>query len=78
MEHNAERGTAPPQRLQISFEHRGSVVTAMQWNISSSKIYIGDDKGRVSVISVSTSRPVYLNSHYPSALPDHFSVHLQD
>lgn len=56
MEHNAERGVAQPQRLQISFEHRGCVVTAMQWNISSSKIYVGDDKGKVSVISVSTSR----------------------
>ncbi|GFS95742.1 hermansky-Pudlak syndrome 5 protein [Nephila pilipes] len=52
MEHNAERGTAPPQRLQISFEHRGSIVTAMQWNISSSKIYIGDDKGRVSTRNI--------------------------
>ncbi|GBL75740.1 Hermansky-Pudlak syndrome 5 protein [Araneus ventricosus] len=56
MEHNAERGAAQAQRLQISFEHRGAVVTAIQWNVSSSKVYIGDDKGRVSVISVSTSR----------------------
>ncbi|KAG8183764.1 hypothetical protein JTE90_002402 [Oedothorax gibbosus] len=56
MEHNAERGVAQPQRLQISHEHRGCLVTAMQWNVSSSKIFVADDKGKVSVISVSTSR----------------------
>lgn len=56
MEHNAERGVAQPQRLQISYEHRGCNVTAMQWNVSSSKVFVADDKGKVSVISVSTSR----------------------
>lgn len=56
MEHNAERGAAQPQRLQLSYEHKGSLVTCMQWNVSSTKLFLGDDKGKVSVISVSTSR----------------------
>ncbi|XP_054720701.1 BLOC-2 complex member HPS5-like [Uloborus diversus] len=56
MEHNSERGAAQPQRLQLSFEHRGSLVTCLQWNVSSSKLFVGDDKGKVSVINVSTSR----------------------
>ncbi|XP_035229892.1 Hermansky-Pudlak syndrome 5 protein-like isoform X2 [Stegodyphus dumicola] len=56
MEHNAERGATQPQRLQLSYEHRGTLISCMHWNMSSSKLFIGDDKGKVSVINVSVSR----------------------
>nr|CAD7439798.1 unnamed protein product [Timema bartmani] len=50
LERNEGRGA---RRVLVSNEHQGSEVTALQWNSSSSEIFIADDVGRVSVLTVS-------------------------
>nr|CAD7257547.1 unnamed protein product [Timema shepardi] len=50
LEQNEGRGA---RRVLVSNEHQGSEVTALQWNSSSSEIFIADDAGRVSVLTVS-------------------------
>jgi hypothetical protein len=39
--------------IQMSVEHHGSEVTALQWNGCSSELFVGDDTGKISVISAS-------------------------
>jgi hypothetical protein len=41
------------RRIQMSTEHHGSEVTAMQWNFCSSELFVGDDSGKISVVSPS-------------------------
>jgi hypothetical protein len=41
------------RRIQMSIEHPGSEVTAMQWNLCSSELFVGDDSGKISVVSPS-------------------------
>lgn len=41
------------RRVQTSAEHHGSEVTALQWNACRSELFVGDDSGRISVISSS-------------------------
>lgn len=41
------------RRIQMSVDHRGSEITAMQWNLCSSELFIGDDSGKISVVSAS-------------------------
>jgi WD40 repeat protein len=41
------------RRMQMSVEHHGSEVTALQWNVCSSELFVGDDSGKISVISSS-------------------------
>jgi hypothetical protein len=43
------------RRIQLSAEHHCSEVTAMQWNLCSSELFVGDDSGKISVISASAS-----------------------
>ncbi|XP_078661048.1 BLOC-2 complex member HPS5-like [Branchiostoma floridae x Branchiostoma belcheri] len=51
---NIER-RAKPERLRISPEHRGNTVVALQWDDKSSRLFIGDDVGKVSVANVPSS-----------------------
>ncbi|XP_022240758.1 uncharacterized protein LOC106458744 isoform X2 [Limulus polyphemus] len=55
-EHNAEKAPNQQQRLQVSYEHKGNQITCLQWNSASSRLFSGDDQGRVSVMNVSTSK----------------------
>lgn len=56
VEHNAEKSSSQAQRLQLSYEHKGALVTSLQWNSTTTKLFVGDDKGKVTVVNVSTSR----------------------
>lgn len=56
VEHNAEREGSTSQRLQFTYEHKGSLVTTLKWSNTPSRLYAGDDSGRVSLINVSLSR----------------------
>jgi hypothetical protein len=37
----------------MSLEHHGSDITALQWNVSGNELFVGDDSGKVSVITAS-------------------------
>lgn len=50
LEHN---GSTVNRRI-LSSVHEGRVVTALQWNNSSSQMYVGDNSGQISVISVAS------------------------
>lgn len=50
LEHN---GSSVNRRI-LSSVHEGRVVTALQWNNSSSQLYLGDNSGQISVISVAS------------------------
>lgn len=39
--------------IQMSLEHHGSDITALQWNVSGNELFVGDDSGKVSVITAS-------------------------
>lgn len=41
------------RRIQMSLEHHGSDITALQWNISGNELFVGDDCGKVSVVRAS-------------------------
>ncbi|XP_071452599.1 BLOC-2 complex member HPS5 [Hetaerina americana] len=41
------------RKVQVSSDHRGAQVTAFQWHQKTNDLYIGDDRGKVSVVSVS-------------------------
>lgn len=46
-------GSSVNRRI-LSHVHEGKKVTALQWNNSSTQLYVGDDSGQISVISVSS------------------------
>lgn len=50
LEHN---GSSVNRRI-LSHEHEGLKVTALQWNSSSTQLYVGDNTGRISVIRVAS------------------------
>lgn len=36
-----------------SYEHQNAQVTSLQWNESNDEVFVGDDKGKVSIVTVS-------------------------
>lgn len=68
MEHNARRPAVQAQRLQLSFEHKGSVVTCLEWNSVGTRLFAADSTGKVSVLNVSTSKAKSLFQSPPSTL----------
>ncbi|KAL1427676.1 hypothetical protein MTO96_017362 [Rhipicephalus appendiculatus] len=68
LEHNARRPTMQAQRLQLSFEHKGSVVTCLEWNGVGTRLFVADNTGKVSVLNVSTSKAKSLFQSPPSTL----------
>lgn len=48
-----QNGTSMNRRI-LSHVHEGRLVTALQWNNSSSQLYVGDNTGQISVISVAS------------------------
>ncbi|CAB3359786.1 Hypothetical predicted protein [Cloeon dipterum] len=58
IEHNVlQSPPAAARRIQVSSEHLGAKVTAMQWNSKSDDLYIGDNTGKVSLLCVSVFTP---------------------
>lgn len=41
------------RRIQMSVDHHGSEVTALHWNVCSSELFVGDDSGKISIVSAS-------------------------
>ncbi|GFO01076.1 hermansky-pudlak syndrome 5 protein homolog [Plakobranchus ocellatus] len=41
-----------PERIRHTLDHSGHGITVMTWDSTSSKLYVGDDAGKISVISV--------------------------
>jgi hypothetical protein len=54
----------------MSLEHRGSDITALQWNVHGSELFVGDDSGKVSVISASP----FVVSSFTAVLGSHINV----
>lgn len=68
MEHNAERLSVQAHRLQLSYEHKGTTVTCLLWNSIGSRLFVGDNQGKVSVLNVSTSKAKSLFQPPPCTL----------
>ena len=45
-----------PERVRQTLDHSGHGVTVMTWDSTSSRLYVGDDVGKISVISVPSSK----------------------
>ena len=45
-----------PERVRQTLDHSGHGVTVMTWDSTSTRIYVGDDTGKISVISVPSSK----------------------
>ncbi|XP_075544746.1 WD40 repeat domain-containing protein pink isoform X2 [Dermacentor variabilis] len=68
LEHNARKPAVQAQRLQLSFEHKGSVVTCLEWNSVGTRLFAADNTGKVSILNVSTSKAKSLFQSPPSTL----------
>ncbi|PSN46869.1 hypothetical protein C0J52_13679, partial [Blattella germanica] len=51
------------RRMQMSIEHQGSEVTALQWNSLSNELFVGDGSGKISVVNISpfTAKNMFQN-----------------
>lgn len=45
-----------PERVSVSWEHRGQAVTSLCWDTSSLKVYVGDSGGKVSLLRAGSSK----------------------
>ncbi|XP_051885108.1 Hermansky-Pudlak syndrome 5 protein isoform X2 [Pristis pectinata] len=52
--HQERRGK--PERICVSSEHRGRQVTALCWDTTALRIFVGDNLGKVSVLKVNSSK----------------------
>ncbi|XP_020666560.3 BLOC-2 complex member HPS5 isoform X1 [Pogona vitticeps] len=52
---NQER-RGKPERIFVSSEHKGRKVTALCWDASALRIFVGDHVGKVSAIKINTSK----------------------
>ncbi|XP_014340765.1 BLOC-2 complex member HPS5 isoform X2 [Latimeria chalumnae] len=52
---NQER-RGKPERVYVSSEHRGRQVTALCWDTTSLRIFVGDHLGKVSAVKVNSSK----------------------
>ncbi|XP_064480905.1 uncharacterized protein LOC135394219 isoform X2 [Ornithodoros turicata] len=68
MEHNAERLSVQAQRLQLSYEHKGTAITCLQWNGTGSRLFVGDSQGKVSVLNITVSKTKSLFQPPPNTL----------
>ncbi|XP_041351776.1 Hermansky-Pudlak syndrome 5 protein-like [Gigantopelta aegis] len=62
MELNIDR-RCKPERLRLSTDHVGFTVTALHWDTSSSKLFIGDSVGKISVAYIPSSKAKTLFTH---------------
>lgn len=52
---NQER-RGKPERIYVSSEHRGRKVTALCWDTSALRVFVGDHMGKVSAIKLNSSK----------------------
>ncbi|XP_006811585.1 uncharacterized protein LOC102809991 [Saccoglossus kowalevskii] len=52
---NIEKRTKA-ERLTTSLEHKDTNVTALLWDYSNSKVFVGDEQGKVTAVNVPTSK----------------------
>ncbi|XP_054475526.1 Hermansky-Pudlak syndrome 5 protein [Anoplopoma fimbria] len=45
-----------PERVSVSWEHRGQVITALCWDTSALRVFVGDTGGKVSVLRAGSSK----------------------
>ncbi|KAM7002319.1 BLOC-2 complex member HPS5 [Tautogolabrus adspersus] len=46
----------PPERVSVSWEHRGQAVTALCWDNSTLRVFVGDAGGKVSFLRAGSSK----------------------
>ncbi|XP_062973260.1 BLOC-2 complex member HPS5 isoform X2 [Elgaria multicarinata webbii] len=52
---NQER-RGKPERIYVSSEHKGRKITALCWDTSALRVFVGDHVGKVSAIKINTSK----------------------
>lgn len=45
-----------PERVSVSWEHRGQAVTALCWDTSALRVFVGDSAGRVTFLRAGSSK----------------------
>lgn len=45
-----------PERVSVSWEHRGQAVTALCWDNSALRVFVGDSGGKVSMLRAGSSK----------------------
>ncbi|KAJ8344262.1 hypothetical protein SKAU_G00315910 [Synaphobranchus kaupii] len=45
-----------PERVSVSWEHRGDVVTALCWDTAALRVFVGDASGKVSFVRAGSSK----------------------
>lgn len=45
-----------PERVSMSWEHRGQTVTALCWDAGALKVFVGDAGGKVSFLRAGSSK----------------------
>ncbi|KAJ8248884.1 hypothetical protein GJAV_G00228820 [Gymnothorax javanicus] len=45
-----------PERVSVSWEHRGGAVTALCWDTSALRVFVGDASGKVSFVRAGSSK----------------------
>lgn len=45
-----------PERVSVSWEHRGQAITALCWDTNALKVYVGDTAGKVSFLRAGSSK----------------------
>ncbi|CAJ1056540.1 Hermansky-Pudlak syndrome 5 protein [Xyrichtys novacula] len=46
----------PPERVSVSWEHKGQAVTALCWDTSTLRVFVGDAGGKVSYLRAGSSK----------------------
>lgn len=57
---NQER-RGKPERIYVSSEHKGRKITALCWDTSAFRVFVGDHVGKVSAIKINTSKQGKVN-----------------
>lgn len=45
-----------PERVGVSWEHRGRIITALCWDTSTLRVFVGDSGGKVSLLRAGSSK----------------------
>ncbi|XP_045885966.1 Hermansky-Pudlak syndrome 5 protein-like [Micropterus dolomieu] len=45
-----------PERVSVSWEHRGRIITALCWDTSTLRVFVGDSGGKVSLLRAGSSK----------------------
>lgn len=45
-----------PERVSVSWEHRGQTVTALCWDTGTLRVFVGDSAGKVSFLRAGSTK----------------------